>query len=89
MVNGQLTEHNAEIDAVVWECGPHANAWKGHDARCRQVPAERAQPCPNCGGAASWQNRPDGWRDWSCYGECLGYGSEPTNDHIPPGGSES
>lgn len=22
-----------------WECGPHANAWNGHDARCRQVPA--------------------------------------------------
>lgn len=24
-----------------WECGPHANAWNGHDARCRRVPARR------------------------------------------------
>lgn len=29
----------------VWECGPHANAWNGHDARCRQVPREDA-PSP-------------------------------------------
>lgn len=23
---------------TTWDCGPHANAWSGHDARCRQVP---------------------------------------------------
>jgi hypothetical protein len=23
--------------AQMWECGPHANAWNGHDARCRRV----------------------------------------------------
>ncbi|NUS54721.1 MAG: hypothetical protein HOV66_07645 [Streptomycetaceae bacterium] len=31
---------DAEIAAEpteVWECGPHANAWNGHDARCRRV----------------------------------------------------
>lgn len=28
-----------------WECGPHANAWGGHDARCRRVPAnEKDRP---------------------------------------------
>lgn len=32
-------------DEKVWECGPHANAWNGHDARCRQVPREDA-PSP-------------------------------------------
>lgn len=23
-----------------WECGPHTNAWGGHDARCRKVPLD-------------------------------------------------
>lgn len=27
-----------------WECGPHANAWDGHDARCRRVPADLPGP---------------------------------------------
>jgi hypothetical protein len=31
---------------------------------------EAPAPCPKCGGAASWHGR-----EWSCYGECLGYGS--------------
>ena len=31
--------------------------------------------CPNCGGAVSWQEMPDGSRDWSCYGDCSGYGT--------------
>lgn len=26
-----------EPEAEVWECGPHMNAWGGHDARCRRV----------------------------------------------------
>ena len=26
--------------AEQWECGPHTNAWNGHDARCRRVPSE-------------------------------------------------
>jgi hypothetical protein len=27
------------------------------------------RPCPKCGGAASWHGD-----EWSCYGECTGYG---------------
>lgn len=27
-----------------WECGPHANAWGGHDARCRRTPARADDP---------------------------------------------
>lgn len=26
-------------EGEAWECGPHTNAWNGHDARCRHVPA--------------------------------------------------
>lgn len=32
-----------EEDGLVWECGPHANAWGGHDARCRRVPSARPE----------------------------------------------
>ena len=24
-------------DGLTWECGPHTNAWGGHDARCRRI----------------------------------------------------
>lgn len=26
-------------DDEKWECGPHTNSWKGHDARCRRIHA--------------------------------------------------
>lgn len=29
-------------EGAQWECGPHTNAWGGHDARCRQVPAAQS-----------------------------------------------
>lgn len=32
-----------DLVSDVWECGPHANAWGGHDARCRRVPTTRDQ----------------------------------------------
>jgi hypothetical protein len=42
-----------ETVALVWECGPHTNAWKGHDARCRQVPRDgdhdHSVRCRQCG----------------------------------------
>lgn len=40
-----MNGHSVEKDPLVWECGPHANAWGGHDARCRQVPRPKA-PMP-------------------------------------------
>lgn len=33
---------------------------------------ESPAPCPACGGAAGWQGD-----EWSCYGECGGYGIRP------------
>lgn len=34
---GQATLEEALDDGMVWECGPHANVWHGHDARCRRI----------------------------------------------------
>lgn len=39
----ERVRNTEDTDAVVWECGPHANAWNGHDARCRQVPRPTQQ----------------------------------------------
>lgn len=48
MTDRATPEKDAPADpVVVWECGPHANAWKGHDARCRRVHS-RTCPCPVC-----------------------------------------
>lgn len=32
-----LTRVTPPEPTEVWECGPHANAWNGHDARCRRI----------------------------------------------------
>lgn len=33
----EVTTPPDEEPTEVWECGPHTNAWNGHDARCRRV----------------------------------------------------
>lgn len=45
---------------LVWECGPHRNAWGGHDARCRQV--RRVQVATDGPG---WFWTQAEWAEWS------------------------
>lgn len=33
-----------------WECGPHTNAWGGHDARCRRIPVTEKDRMRGTGG---------------------------------------
>ncbi|WP_243061178.1 hypothetical protein [Nocardioides sp. SR21] len=43
---GMASPPPADDPAEAWECGPHTNAWNGHDARCRRITTPPGQPSP-------------------------------------------
>lgn len=64
------------MSAERWECGPHSNAWNGHDARCRKVPAESATRT-DFNDEQSSSGEPDAGDDhWTC-GGCGHEGNGP------------
>jgi hypothetical protein len=85
--------------ALVWDCGPHTNAWKGHDARCRQVPRTEPEPTPETeavdhqpGDVADLTHTDGSVRRamlctdgrWHCYDDPYGLGHTPEESVIAP-----